>query len=123
MPYFENDKRLHDNVVIRLAQQLLAKYPDHKLSVNPKFKRQGGGPKLESPYYADIVDETAKIVYEVHWKGQRKEASFYNLPEPWKGVNVFIEDWDTPFTIVVKVPNIEFAFVKRSRFSKDLSVI
>lgn len=119
-PYFENDKKLHDKVVIKLAQQLRQKYSDHKLSVNPKFKRQGGGPKLDNPYYADIVDETAKIVYEVHWKGKRKEANFYNLPEPWKGVNVFIEDHDTPFTIVVKVPDVEFACIERVRFSKML---
>jgi hypothetical protein len=120
MPYFENDKRIHDVVVVQLAKQIRQKYPDHKLSINPKFKRQGGGPKLNNPYYADLVDETAKIVYEVHWKGERKEASFYNLPDPWKGVNVFIEDRDTPFTIVVKVPDVEFALIERSRFSKIL---
>lgn len=120
LPWFENNKRLHDAVVIALARQLKNNCR-HDVIANPKFKRQGSGTLiLDKPYYADIIDETAKIVYEVHWKGERKEESFYDLPPPWKGVNVFIEDYDNPFTIIAKAPGYEFAFVERSSFSKGI---
>lgn len=124
MPYYiDNNKRIHDMVVYHLLKALQKKYPRNRFSVNFKIKRSGGGPLVlldGSPYLADIADEDDKIVYEVHWRGERKEKQFDNLPPPWKGVNVFIDDWNTPFTIVVKVPDVEFAFIERSKFVKDL---
>jgi hypothetical protein len=85
--------------------------------------RSGGGPSIlldGSPYLADIADEDEKIVYEVHSRGQRKEKQFDNLPQPWRGVNVFIVDRSSPYTIIARVPDTEFAKVQDSNFSKTI---
>ena len=124
MPYYiDNNKKVHDKVVYHLFKALKKKYPRNRFSVNFKIKRSGGGPSVlldGSAYLADIADEDNKIAYEVHWRGQRKEKQFDNLPPPWKGVNVFIDDWNTPFTIVAKVPDVEFAVIEKDQFSRIL---
>lgn len=86
---------------------------------NVKYRRKRSGPPLKTgrEYYPDVADYTAKLAYEVHWKGERKEESFDSLPEGWKGVNVFIDDAGTPFTVVVKMPGFKTAFVNKDNYS------
>ncbi len=117
MPYYKNNKNLHDSVVIRLGRKLKEMYKGHEIKVNPQIKKQECI-KLQDgePYYPDIIDKTAKIVYEVHWKGGRKEEKFGKLPEGWRGVNVFIEDCDTPCTIIVKMPGFKYASISANEF-------
>jgi hypothetical protein len=60
-------------------------------------------------YYPDIIDCTAKLVYEVHWKGERKEESYQKLPDGWHGVDVFVTDSVSPSVIIVKMPGYKIA--------------
>lgn len=118
MPYYRNNKNLHDSVVIRLARELKKKYPSHEIRANPQIKRQERLQLIDgNTYYPDIVDKSAKLVYEVHWKGGRKEESFDKLPEGWKGVNVFIDDSNTPCVIVVKMPGFRYVMIMDDKFS------
>ena len=68
----------------------------------------------QKPYFPDIIDMTMHFAYEVHWKGGRKEEPFDFLPEPWKGINVFIEDFDVPETIIVRMPGFYFARISET---------
>ena len=113
MPWHQDRPDLHDTVVLRLARLLKAKYPDSDIVPNVKWKRSRQGPPLTSGigYYPDISDYTRKIAYEVHWKGSRKETSFASLPEGWRGVNVFIDDYLNPFTVLVRMPEFNVTFI------------
>ena len=70
-----------------------------------------------SMYYPDIIDKSAKLVYEVHWKAERKEEAFDKLPEGWKGVNVFIDDSSSPYSVVVKMPGFRFVMIADDKLS------
>lgn len=121
MPYYRDFKRLHDSVVIQLARRLKTEQPSHKIIANPKFKKMGPLRLTnQKPFYPDIIDLTTHLAYEVHWKGERKEEPFDYLPEPWKGINVFIVDFDVPETIVVRMPGFSFARIENESFIKML---
>jgi len=115
MPYYKDLKELHDAVVVHLAAALKKKYPDHDIVPNVKYRRTRKAVPLREAtarYYPDIVDVTDKIAYEVHWKGSRKEESFDSLQDGWKGVNVFIDDSSTPFSVLIRMPGYDIHTVE-----------
>lgn len=59
--------------------------------------------KTGEAVYPDIVDEGNKLVYEIHVKGERRREYFDQLPDGWKGINVFLDEENNPQTLVVKV--------------------
>lgn len=109
MPWYEDDGKLHDTVVLHLAQHLKKKHPENDIRPNVIWRKTREGPPLDADksVYPDVVDYTAKLAYEVHWKGSRKEATFGSLPEGWAGVNVFIDDAANPYSIVVRMPGYQ----------------
>lgn len=118
MPYYKDNKRLHDSVVIKLAKKLKELHKDHEIIINPQIKKQGSIRLIDGTiYYPDIIDKTTKTVYEVHWKGKRKELEFDKLPVGWQGINIFIDDSTTPYTIVVKMPGFRYVIVDNVEFS------
>jgi len=57
--------------------------------------------------YPDIINNTKKMIYEIHVKGERKEDYFDLLPNGWRGVNVFYDEPMNPETIVIKLDSFE----------------
>jgi hypothetical protein len=102
-----------------LISQIKTIRPSHRIVANPQIKKlQSINLPNHGAYFPDIIDFTAHLVYEVHWKGERKEEPFDNLPASWRGVNVFIVDFDVPETIVVKMPGFYFAGIKDDSYEK-----
>lgn len=100
----------HDPVILKLVRKLKEENPDHEIYVNMKIK----GQKIlllqnGNSYRPDIIDETAKIVYEVHFKGERKEESYDLLPDGWTAVDVFITQSPASSAIVVRTLDMRTA--------------
>lgn len=120
MPYYrDNNKRVHDLVIVKLGQHLRKENPDHKYHINPKMKSKKKYITLRNGkhYYPDILDETGNVVYEVHWHGGRKEEHFDGLPDGWQAVDVFITHSMASSVIVARMP--DFA-VAKGEFEKLL---
>ena len=79
----------HEISIINLGKVLIRDNPADDIRANsaiPRKKKTVPGTNI----YPDVINFTKKIAYEVHWKGNRKEEQFDNIPEGWRGVNVFI---------------------------------
>lgn len=59
--------------------------------------------KTGEAVYPDIVDERNKLVYEIHVKGERRREYFDQLPDMWRGINVFLDEENNHQTLVVKI--------------------
>lgn len=76
----------------------------------------------QKPCFPDIIDMTMHFAYEVNWKGGRKEEPFDFPPDPWKGINVFIEDFNVPEKIIVRMPGYYFARIGEESFAKIIEI-
>lgn len=91
-------KGAHERTIINLANVLRADSPEDDVFPNTTYKRRRRSINLRNNkiVYPDVVNFTRQIAYEVHWSGSRKEEHFDNLPDGWKGVNVFVTDtWES----------------------------
>lgn len=57
--------------------------------------------------YPDIINNTKKMIYEIHVEGERREDCFDLLPNGWRGVNVFYDEPMNPEIIVIKLDSFE----------------
>ena len=79
--------------------------------------------KTGEAVYPDIVDGENKLVYEIHVKGERRREYFGQLPDGWKGVNVFFDEENNPQTLVVKIKkgndDKEYLYMERIKWNED----
>jgi hypothetical protein len=78
--------------------------------------------KTGEAVYPDIVDEENRLVYEIHVKGERRREYFDQLPDGWKGINVFLDEENNPQTLVVKMRKEDndknYLYMKRIKWSE-----
>jgi len=85
-------KRHHEKVILELARKLQTYNPDANIVANSKFrKKHHRVPDMTVDYYPDVIDLTNNVAYEVHVYGNRAEQSWDNMPQGWRGVNVFTD--------------------------------
>lgn len=60
----------------------------------------------------DLIDYDDKLVYEIHVKGVRKDKYFDQLPNGWRGINVFYDEEDNPETLIIKLGTWEIERIK-----------
>lgn len=109
-------KQLHKDphaiLTLKVARWLKEENPDDEIGIY--FKKKV--PKMiltnGKEYFPDLWNKTKKIVYEMHYRGQRKGEEFENLPNGWKGVNIFYDERDNPETIVIKFKGYEIKKIK-----------
>jgi len=91
----DRHRNAHELTIVKLWKVLKREYPDEDIWMNTAYrheKRTVPGTNM----IPDAINFTKQVAYEVHWKGERKEDHFENLPAGWRGVNVFIVDiWET----------------------------
>ena len=85
----------HETTIPALYRLLKSEFPEDHIWINSRWRTKHR-PVPETNIYPDVVNGTQRIAYEVHWKGERKEDNFQELPPGCRGVNVFIVDiWQT----------------------------
>ena len=105
----ERMKRLHEKVILELARKLQTDNPDANIVANSKFrKKHHRVPDMPVDYHPDVIDFTNNVAYEVHVYGNRAEQRWDNMPQGWRGVNVFTVDIWQKDEVYVWSPDGEF---------------
>ena len=108
-------KRLHEKVILELTRQLRADHPNADIQPNSAYRKEHHKvPDMPVGYYPDVVDFTNKVAYEVHVYGKRKELEWNQMPDGWRGVNVFTVDIWQKEEVYVWSPDGEFVHINKA---------
>jgi len=103
------DKDPHALYTLKVAQWLKNNNPHDE--IRTYFQKKAPNLTLDNGnnYRPDICNRNKQQVYEIHYRGLRKEEEFSNLPEGWVGVNIFYDEFVCPFTLIIKEGNHDIA--------------
>ena len=105
---------LHEKVILELTRQLRADHPNADIQPNSAYRKEHHKvPDMPVDYYPDVVDFTNKVTYEVHVYGNRKELEWNQMPDGWRGVNVFTVDIWQKEEVYVWSPDGEFVHINK----------